>query len=279
MVITAWSAPSRNSRETARPHAAAASARRRLSVSSCRMMRRRDAPSDSRMPISRWRETPRASSRLATLAQPIARISPKAKNSGEKTRAHPSLDSVPWRGVSETWIGCPGPARLRAKRAARAKAAIGSSRCPRREGGCRRLGRQPRFQPPDDLDGDLVFSSCSGVAELPGERKWRPIVGRSDAEAPKAVGHDADDLVRRAVGHHAAADHRPIAPEQLAPSRVTQHDHRPAGKPLVVSRHQRAPERGLDPQHLEEVPADEDCNRGTALDARQGRVAASRRHQ
>ena len=62
-------------------------------MSSCRMMRRRDAPSDSRMPISRWRETPRASSRLATLAQPIIRISPKAKKIGEKTSsastAHP----------------------------------------------------------------------------------------------------------------------------------------------------------------------------------------------
>ena len=149
VVITTWSATSRNNHETTRPHAAAASARRRLSVSSCRMMRRRDAPSDSRMPISRWRETPRASSRLATLAQPMARISPKAKNRGEKTRANPSLDSVPWRGVSETWIGRPAARRR-----------IGSSRCPPREGGCRGLGRQPRFQPPDDLNGDLVFSSC-----------------------------------------------------------------------------------------------------------------------
>ena len=32
------------------------------------MTRRRDAPIDSRMPISRWRATPRASSRLATFA-------------------------------------------------------------------------------------------------------------------------------------------------------------------------------------------------------------------
>jgi len=72
------------------------------------MKRWREAPSDSRMPISRWRETPRASSRLATLAQPMVRISPKAKNTGEKARANPSLDSVPWRGVSETWIGRPG---------------------------------------------------------------------------------------------------------------------------------------------------------------------------
>ena len=53
-------------------------------MSSCRTMRRRDAPSDSRMPSSRWRETPRASSRLATLAQPIIRISPKVKKIGEK---------------------------------------------------------------------------------------------------------------------------------------------------------------------------------------------------
>ena len=79
-------------------------------MSSCRMMRRRDAPSDSRMPISRWRETPRASSRLATLAQPIIRISPKAKNSGEKSEcvATPSAESVPCRGVSETWSRTPG---------------------------------------------------------------------------------------------------------------------------------------------------------------------------
>ena len=67
-------------------------------------MRRRDAPSDSRMPISRWREMPRASSRLATLAQPMARISPKAKNRGKKasSASMTSTENVPWRGVSET---------------------------------------------------------------------------------------------------------------------------------------------------------------------------------
>ncbi len=75
---------------------AAASASRRLSVRSCRMMRRRDAPSERRMPTSRWRETPRASSRLATLAQPIIRINPKAKNSGEKT--HQCLDAIGQKG-------------------------------------------------------------------------------------------------------------------------------------------------------------------------------------
>jgi hypothetical protein len=48
------------------------------------MIRRRDAPSDRRIPISLWRETPRASSRLATFAQPIIRINPNAKKMGEK---------------------------------------------------------------------------------------------------------------------------------------------------------------------------------------------------
>ena len=37
------------------------------------------------MPISRWRATPRASNRLATLAQPINKINPKATNSGVKS--------------------------------------------------------------------------------------------------------------------------------------------------------------------------------------------------
>ena len=110
VVITAERAPSRNSRETTRAHAAAASASRRLSVSSCRMMRGRDAPSERRMPISLWRESPRARSRLATLAQPIIRISPKAKNSGTKRScvSMSSNESVPCRGIRRTCIGLPG---------------------------------------------------------------------------------------------------------------------------------------------------------------------------
>ena len=79
-------------------------------------------------------------------------------------------------------------------------------------------------------------------------------------------------FIRRAVDHDAASDHLPIAAEQLAPSRVAQHHHRPAGKPLVVSGQQRPPERGLDSQHLKEVAGDEVRSRETALDARQGQA-------
>jgi hypothetical protein len=65
-----------------KPSAADRSASSRLSVSNCQMTRRRDAPMASRMPISRWRPTPRANSRLATFAHPISRMRPNAKKSG-----------------------------------------------------------------------------------------------------------------------------------------------------------------------------------------------------
>ena len=98
-------------------------------MSSCRMMRRRDAPSDSRMPISRWRETPRASCRLATLAQPIIRISPNAKKIGREDQQRLDrhrLESVPCLGLSLMDAG----GRRSALRARRLQ--IGSSQMPTR---------------------------------------------------------------------------------------------------------------------------------------------------
>jgi hypothetical protein len=72
-------------------------------------MRRRDAPSDSRTPISRWRVTPRASSRFATLAQPIIRTSPNAKKIGVNTRSTSpaSAIGVPLHGRSRTTAARP----------------------------------------------------------------------------------------------------------------------------------------------------------------------------
>ena len=85
LVITAEMIASRTTREIAKPAAAATSASSRLSVNSWRTMRRRVAPSDRRTPISRCRATPLASRRLATLAQPISRMRPNAKNRGAIT--------------------------------------------------------------------------------------------------------------------------------------------------------------------------------------------------
>ena len=73
-------------------------------------------------------------------------------------------------------------------------------------------GDMPGFSRPTTSMAISSSLACIAVAELPGEREWRPVVGRSDAEPAKAVRHDADDLVRRAVDEHAAADHRPDRP-------------------------------------------------------------------
>ena len=73
------------------------------------MMRRRDAPSDNLIPISRWRATARASSRLATFAQAIIRMSPNAKKIGEKNAitSSQSAETVPCRGSSVMDTGRP----------------------------------------------------------------------------------------------------------------------------------------------------------------------------
>ena len=53
-------------------------ASKRLSVSNCRITRQRFAPRQSRNPISFWRAAPRASSKLARLAQAMSSTMPLA---------------------------------------------------------------------------------------------------------------------------------------------------------------------------------------------------------
>ena len=104
--ITAEIVASIVTRAITNPTAAAASASSRLSVRSCRTMRRRVAPIDRRMPISRCLDTARASNRFATLAHPIMRIRPKAKNSGEnKAMASSGCGTVPRRGTTRMFAG------------------------------------------------------------------------------------------------------------------------------------------------------------------------------
>ena len=101
LVITAEMTASSTAREIAKPAAAATSASSRLSVNNWRTMRRRVAPSDSRMPISRCRATALARSRLAMLAQPISRMRPHAKNRGATTdTASSGCGTVPRLGTS-----------------------------------------------------------------------------------------------------------------------------------------------------------------------------------
>ena len=69
-----------NQRASSSPSAPPASDSNRLSISSSRRMRPRPAPSAARMPSSLVRLTPRASSRLATLAQAISSTRPAMKS-------------------------------------------------------------------------------------------------------------------------------------------------------------------------------------------------------
>jgi hypothetical protein len=75
--------------------------RTRFSVSSCRINRPRPAPSASRIEISRWRVDARASSRFATFAQPMSRMSATAAENANK------------RGCTfPTTIDCSGSTRI-----------------------------------------------------------------------------------------------------------------------------------------------------------------------
>ena len=101
LVISALTITASATREIRKPAAAAISASSRLSVISWRTMRRRVAPSDNWMPISRCRATALARRRLATFAQPISRMRPNAKNKGPVTgTASRGCGTIPRLGTS-----------------------------------------------------------------------------------------------------------------------------------------------------------------------------------
>ena len=118
------------------------SASTRLSVSNCQMMRRRDAPIASRMPISRWRATARASSRLATFAHPIIRMRPNAKKSGVNiTMTSADSGTVPCLGSSTRFAARRSTERF-----------SGTPRVPHEELRERLAARHTGLQPPDDAE-------------------------------------------------------------------------------------------------------------------------------
>ena len=137
----------------------------------------RDAPIASRMPISRWRVTKRASNRFATFAQPIRRIRPNAKNSGMNTsKASAGRGTVPSprrqheaRGGA---LAAGAHVRLRAARPTRRAArAPGRSSTPG-------ASRPTTLRPPDAF-GRL---RARRLVERRRLRERRPEVGRDDLE-------------------------------------------------------------------------------------------------
>ena len=181
--------------------AAETSASNRLSVSSCQMTRRRDAPIASRMPISRWRATERASSRLATFAHPIIRMRPNAKNSGMNS-SMTSADSgtVPCLGSST---------RLVAGRSAERSAA----RCESHTRSCASAWPRdtPGFSRPT-MPSHGFFASLVVGAGTGQERERRPEVRRRDrVKSSKAFRHHADNVKPRSVHPDGAVEHAGIA--------------------------------------------------------------------
>ena len=215
------------------------------------MIRQRDAPSDNLIPISRWRDDTHA--RAAGWRHSRSRSSGSIRTRRRSARTRRELrasrrEAVPCRRFQHDGRG-----------ASPAACQIGSSRRPHAEPGCRLRRRDPGLQPAHHVDRHFVLSARIGRAEFAGERQRRPVVGRADVESAKVLWHDADDLARHAVDRHASADHARVACEQLDPASVAEHD-RAAGRRLVVTGRERASERCLDAQHLEEVPGHEDAS-------------------
>ena len=245
LVISALMITASATREITKPAAAAISASSRLSVINWRTMRRRVAPSDSWMPISRCRATALARRRLATLAQPISRMRPNAKNKGPVTgTASRGCGTVPRLGTSVT--------REPARSIGTAAAGLGC--IPGGELRRSHLARQAPLQASDDVEADSRLAALMHRADLTEHRERRPIVvGCDDGQSAKSLGHHADDLECEPVDEQAAAENGRVARKQPVPSAVAEDHHRLSGGWLVVGRRQRAAHRGADPEHLEEV--------------------------
>ena len=175
----------RDRRSRRRPRPAPAACFRSSADGRCGAATRR-ATGES--PISRCRATPRASNRLATLAQPISRISPKAKNSGVKSAmASKGCGSVPRRGISTMLIGRPigGVGRRFESHAAICARALSID--------------TPGLRRPMMLDADGVFAAAIVGLEVARARQRRPEVRCVDLETAEPRRHHADDLERLAA--------------------------------------------------------------------------------
>ena len=246
LVITAEMIASSATREIAKPTAAATSASSRLSVNSWRMMRRRVAPSDSRMPISRCRATALARSRLATLAQPISRMRPNAKNKGATTdSASRGCGIVPRLGTSVMFEG-PRSIGLPARLAVHPRRRVPRVPSARDMPGFRRP-TMSRLASPKPREGGPTFASRPDRSGEDAEhRERRPVVVRCDGQSAKFLGHYADDLEREPTDEQAATENGRVARKQPIPSAVTEDHHRLSRGRLVVGRRQRASHRGAD---------------------------------
>ena len=99
-------------------------------------------------------------------------------------------------------------------------------------------------------------------------RERRPIVVRcTDGQSAKSLGHDAHDFERDPIDEQLAAENGRVARKQPVPSAVAEDHHRLSRGWLVVGRRQRASDRGVDAEHLEEVARDERAEHPATVEA------------
>ena len=203
----------------------------RLSVSICRMIRPRPAPSAALIAASRPRAAARARSRLAVFTQAIRSSNPTAAsitiNDG-RTRAGEALlqPHEPGRQLV-------GPDDVRKR---------GAERAPDRFRFARRLlRRDPRSQPADDG----VVEAAAGARQPRTQRHEE--IGGIDRVERRQHAHHRVGLVGE---QHRRADHVRARVEAASPERVGEHDHVGAALDVQLAR-ERSAERGLNPEDLE----------------------------
>ena len=98
-------------------------------------------------------------------------------------------------------------------------------------------------------------------------RQRRPIVVGSHRQSAKSLGHHTDNLERDPVNQEAASKNGGVAGKQPSPAAVAEDHHRLSSRWLVVSRNQRASDRGGDADHLEEIARHQRAKYQAAVDA------------
>ena len=183
---------------------------------SCRMMRRRLAPSDKRTAISRRRAAARARRRLPTLAQASRSTSSRPANNGRKTS-----EPVAFR-IGEDL------------RAAQADAAgiirTGSTELAAEQGElrCRLLAREPRREPRRRRRAAVARLQADGAdpAILRTQDRRRchrhPDIHSIGGRPDEPGAGDADDRKRHVVEPDLPADDRGIAAELALPEPMAQ---------------------------------------------------------
>ena len=259
------------------PHAAPIAAISRLSASSWRTMRPRDAPIARRTAISRSRAVARASIRFARLAHAISSTRPVVASSSQSGDSYCGAEL---RDAGAAWIR----PELELQIVFRVFGAVGRERrlkYRRRDRGelrARLFDRHPGLQAAhraEKPDVFLVERRARAAREGLGAERHRDVERAADLHPEEARRRHADDLERVAVERDAAAEDRRAAGVLTLPESVAEHRGRRRAAAPIVGGGQRASDECRHAEPFEEVAAHPESLRVARLAA--GREVERRR--